>query len=173
MADREADIYDLFATPRRPRVDLLIRGIHNRMVNCKDDADSPDSTPNFEALNRKRSPLNAPFGEEIELNNITNWRNQHLWDAIHKSPIKGELTVQLQRANDRPPRQAVLTIRYKTLEILPPKNRKHTPSLKPIPVQVVLAEEKNPPPGDRFAESLLLFSSVVSLIIYGFICVSH
>ena len=33
IADREADIYDLLATPRRPGSDLLIRAAHNRRVN--------------------------------------------------------------------------------------------------------------------------------------------
>ena len=33
VADREADIYDLFALPRRPGSELLIRGTHNRRVN--------------------------------------------------------------------------------------------------------------------------------------------
>jgi hypothetical protein len=33
VADREADIYDLFAMPRRPGSDLLIRATHNRRVN--------------------------------------------------------------------------------------------------------------------------------------------
>jgi len=33
VADSEADIYDLFALPRRPGSDLLIRGTHNRRVD--------------------------------------------------------------------------------------------------------------------------------------------
>jgi len=33
VADREADIYDLLATPRRPGSDLLIRATHNRRVD--------------------------------------------------------------------------------------------------------------------------------------------
>jgi len=32
VADREADIYDLFAEPRREKVDILIRAAHNRRV---------------------------------------------------------------------------------------------------------------------------------------------
>jgi hypothetical protein len=33
VADSEADIFDLFATPRRPGADYLIRGTHNRRVD--------------------------------------------------------------------------------------------------------------------------------------------
>ncbi|MEM2145658.1 MAG: IS4 family transposase, partial [Candidatus Jordarchaeaceae archaeon] len=137
VADREADIYDLFTAPRRPGVDLLIRGTHNRRVNCQNDAYSPNPNPHFKAPNRKRSPKKAPFEGENQPN--------HLWDAARQSPIKGELAIQLHRANERPPRQAILTIRYQTLKILPPQNRRNS-SLKPVPVQVVLAEEKNAPP---------------------------
>lgn len=35
VADSEADIYDLFAAPRRGGADLLIRGTHNRRVNAR------------------------------------------------------------------------------------------------------------------------------------------
>lgn len=156
VADREADIYDLFAAPRRPGVDLLIRGTHNRRVNCKSDADSPDSTPHFKAPNRKKSPKKAPPEDEKERN--------HLWDAIHKSPIKGELTIQLQRANERQPRQATLAIRYQTLEIIPPRNRRHNPSLKPVPVQVVLAEEKNAPLGEAPLRWMLITTLPVTTL---------
>jgi hypothetical protein len=34
VADSEADIFDLFATPRRPGAELLIRGTHNRRVDA-------------------------------------------------------------------------------------------------------------------------------------------
>ena len=33
VADREADIFDLFASPRRPHSDLLIRATHNRRIS--------------------------------------------------------------------------------------------------------------------------------------------
>jgi Transposase DNA-binding/Transposase Tn5 dimerisation domain len=37
VADREADIYDLFAAPRQPNAKLLIRATHNRRVRQTDD----------------------------------------------------------------------------------------------------------------------------------------
>ena len=40
IADREADIYALFAAPRPPRAHLLIRGTHNRAVTAADEADA-------------------------------------------------------------------------------------------------------------------------------------
>lgn len=108
IADREADIYDLFATDRRPGSNLLIRASHNRRVS-------------HEA--------------------------RYLWEAIRQSPLKGQLTVELRRKDDQPPRKATLTVRYTTLSIHPPRNRKRRASLKPIEVQVILVEEESPPPG--------------------------
>jgi len=108
IADREADIYDLFAAPRQPGVHLLIRAAHNRRVS-------------HEA--------------------------RYLWDAIRQSPVRGQLTIELRRKEDQPPRQATLTVRYTTLAIHPPRHHRRRASLRPIPLQVILAEEENPPPG--------------------------
>lgn len=106
IADREADIYDLFALPRRPGVHLLIRATHNRRVE-------------HEA--------------------------RYLWEAIRQSPPQGELTLQLQRKDDQPPRRATLTLRYLRLAIHPPRHHRRRAGLKPIPLGVVLAQEEHPP----------------------------
>lgn len=107
VADREADIYDLFATPRRAGVHLLIRATHNRLV---DDA------------------------------------ARYLWAAIKQSPVQGQVTIELRRKDNQPPRQATLTVRYAGLAIQPPRNRKGRAALQSIPLQVVLAREENAPP---------------------------
>ena len=107
VADREADIYDLFAMPRRAGVHLLIRATHNRLVD-------------HEA--------------------------HHLWDAIGQSPTRGQLTVELQRKDEQAPRQATLTVRYASLAIQPPHNRRGRAALRPIPMQVILAREEDAPP---------------------------
>ena len=84
VADREADIYDLFAHPRRPGSHLLIRVKPARGV---------------------RHP------------------ERLLGPAVRSSPARGTMAVELRRADDRPPRQAVLTIRFLALEVAPPANR--------------------------------------------------
>lgn len=108
IADREADIYDLFAAPRRRGSHLLVRAAYNRRVKHPD---------------------------------------RYLWDAIEKSPPQGQLTIDLRRMDDKPPRKATLTVRFMTLEIEPPCNRPKRASFKSIPLQVILAREENPPPG--------------------------
>jgi hypothetical protein len=117
VADREADMYDLFAAPRKGGVELLIRASHNRRVH-------------HEA--------------------------RYLWDAIRSTPPCGQLVVELKRSDDRPPRQAQLTLRFASLEIEPPVHHRKRGRLKPILVQVVLAEEEGPPAGAEAVCWLLL-----------------
>jgi hypothetical protein len=122
VADREADFYDLFATPRRPGHDLLIRAKSRRRIR-----------------------------HEARL----------LGHGIATRPSGGQLRVKLPRANGRPGRTAPLVLRYGTFAIEPPSthpDRKHLPAL---PVTVVLAEERNPPPGVAPVRWLLLSTLTV------------
>ena len=120
VADREADIYDLLATPRRPGSELLIRATHNRRVSHQ---------------------------------------AHYLWDAVVQSPVRGELSLQLNRKDNQPPRKATLTVRYTTLAIHPPRHRLSKEHSEPVPVQVILAQEENPPP-DLTPVRWLLFTTL-------------
>jgi hypothetical protein len=40
IADREADIYDFFAAPRRPGAELLVRATHNRRIEDTDEGEA-------------------------------------------------------------------------------------------------------------------------------------
>lgn len=107
VADREADMYDLFALPRRPGEHLLIRGSRDRRVDHE---------------------------------------TGYLESAIRDFPVCDQRTIELRRKADQPARQATLSIRYATLAIHPPRHHRRRASLDPIPLQVVLVEEENPPP---------------------------
>ncbi|WP_199320791.1 hypothetical protein [Leptolyngbya sp. FACHB-261] len=72
VADREADIYDLFALPRRPASHLLIRVTHNRRVD-------------HEA--------------------------RYLHQSLEQTPVSGEISVAVPRQEQRPERQAKLSLR--------------------------------------------------------------
>jgi len=107
VADREADLYDLFALPRRPGSDLLIRASQNRRVD-------------------------AAAGL--------------VWDALRAAPVAGELTVDVPRHDDQPARTARLRLRWRSLAWQPPRHRKGgRAQLAPLPLQVLLAEEVEPP----------------------------
>ena len=129
MADREADIYDLFALPRREGSHLLIRMSYNRCVESID------------------SPMDSPMDSH---------ETKYLWESVRESPVLGEVTIEIGRRGDQPPRKATLTIRVANLCICPPTNRPDRASLSSIPVYMVLAEEYDAPSGVKPACWLLL-----------------
>ncbi len=118
VADREADIYELFAQPRRPGAELLIRAYHERVVKTGED------------------------GEEIAT----------ISQAIAQVKPCGKITLELKRTPRRKPRKATITVRYAQLEIQPPYGK----DLKPISINVILAEEENPPFNKKPVRWLLL-----------------
>jgi hypothetical protein len=110
VADREADFYDLFAAPRRPRSHLLIRAKPRRRVR------------HVQRL---------------------------LGQAVRAATAAGTMTVDLRRGDDRPPRQAVLTIRFATLDVAPPSTHPRRKQLPHLRLTAILAEEETPPPGTQ------------------------
>lgn len=106
VADREADIFDLFAAPRRPGADLLVRAAHDRAL-----AESA----------------------------------ARLWETIRTVPAWGTHPLTLRRGDDRPPREAVLTLRATTVTLLPPRHHPQRATLTPVTVSLVLATEEAPP----------------------------
>jgi len=117
VADREADIYDLFALPRPPHADLLIRATHNRRI-----------------------------GEDT----------RYLWEAVQAAPVGDVVPVAVGRRADRPPREALLTVRWTPVTLLPPRHRLGRAGLSPVPVMALLAEEPVPPIGEPPIRWLLL-----------------
>ena len=122
VADREADIYELFALPRREGSEFLIRASHPRGVK--------------------------QTATELEI--------ESLQQAIEKTAVCGELTLELQRTPKRKPRTATLTVRFTSLELQPPQQHPQRSNLKPVRVQVVWAIEEMPPVGEKAIAWLLL-----------------
>lgn len=110
VADREADFYDLFAVPRRPKVDLLVR------------------------ICREARSVEHPLG--------------YLKDALAAAPWAGELAVQVPRSRKHMCRTARLSVRFTSLAILPPNQRRHHRG-KRIPLSFVVVEEIDPSPTEK------------------------
>lgn len=89
-------------------------------------------------------------------NRKVNSKEKYLLETIRKSSLKGKITVELKRGDDHSGRKAVLNIRYGEIEILPPKNRRKSPSLKPVRLYAILGEETKPPSGEKGVYWLLL-----------------
>jgi len=119
VADRAADIFDLFARPRPPHSDLLIRAAHNRRV----DVAPPDPAP----------PGAAAAAD--------------LWPTVRAAAPLGLLAAAIPRADGRPARDATLTVRAAALALRPPRHHRERAALAPVPVAAVLAAEEAPPAG--------------------------
>ena len=120
VADREADIYGLFAKPRRKGSHLLIRAAQNRRVKKGNG--------------------------EID----------KLFETVAQVEPCGTKTLELQRTPQRKARKATLTVRFTTLELQPPQASQESQSQPGIKVQAILAEEENPPLGEKAISWLLL-----------------
>jgi Transposase DNA-binding/Transposase Tn5 dimerisation domain len=81
--------------------------------------------------------------------------DQYLENALKNSPPRGQFNLVLPRADDRPSRTAVLTLRWMTLLISPPRNQRPRIKLPPQSLQFLLAEEEHPPQGQKRVRWLL------------------
>jgi hypothetical protein len=127
IADREADLSDLFAQPRPLGKELLIRAKHDRRLHTKPKAEA-----------------------------------EHLWERIRQTPAAVIVAFEVPRTLAHPARATTLAIRFATLTIAPPKPKKNHLVWKPLPLQVVLAEEVDPPEGETAVSWLLLTTMPVT-----------
>lgn len=117
VGDRESDLYDLFAMPRKSRTDLLVR------------------------VRDRRRRVEHPA--------------KYLGDAIRESPARCEITVEIPRADGRPPRQATLTLRWEELTVCRPVNHLGEAPEEPVKLWFLSAREGAPPPGQSPIDWLL------------------
>jgi len=121
VADREADIYSLFALAEREKSDFLVRAAQNR--NTKSGMVCAEVIPLFEAM--------------------------------RQTPVIGQLSLELQRTPRRVARRAILEVKISKLWLqAPATNQPFLPEA--LEVQVILAQEVNPPQGEKAICWLLL-----------------
>jgi len=87
-----------------------------------------------------------------------------LHHAIRQVQISGTVTLEVSRHPERKARSAELSISFATLELHPPQSRPKSEGLEPIAVQVILAEELNPPKGETPISWLLLTTLPVNTL---------
>jgi hypothetical protein len=81
--------------------------------------------------------------------------DRYLENALKNSPPRGQFSLELPRADDRPSRTAVLTLRWMTLLVSPPSNQRPRSKHPPQSLQFLLAEEEHPPQGQKRVRWLL------------------
>ena len=100
--------------------------------------------PNSELLIRAKH--NRRINHELKL----------LKEAIVQTPSTGQLTISVPRKDDKPSRNASLTIRYANFTFPTPSNRLKTARSNKINLNVISAREENPPTGSKPINWLLL-----------------
>ena len=70
-----------------------------------------------------------------------------LGKAVRAAASAGTMTVDLRRGDDRPAREAVLTIRFATVDIAPPSTHPRRKELPYLRLTAILVEEESPPQG--------------------------
>lgn len=141
VADREADIYDLFAQTRRPGGELLIRAVQDRRV----------------------SAVGVEAGEADE--------TTQLWQALERLEPAGTLSVEVDRRGNTPSRTALLSVCHSQLEIQPPHHHRGRAKLRSIPLSAVLAREEGPPVDIKPIRWLILTTLSVTTLAQALQCV--
>lgn len=67
--------------------------------------------------------------------------------VVAAQPVLGQHVITVPRADERPTRQATLSIRVAFMELEPPRHAKNRSQLPRVPVWVIEAREENPPAG--------------------------
>lgn len=111
----------------------------------------------FDLFNLKR-PENSHFLIRGTHNRKVDHCAQYLHLAIRQIEPKGTLTVEVKRSPEHSARIAILTIRFTSVEIQVPSHHIGRKQLKPVKLQVILAEEENPPTGTNPISWLLITS---------------
>jgi hypothetical protein len=117
IADREADMYDLFAAQRAAKLHLLIRAVQDRRIEHS---------------------------------------ASRLQQAVLDQVPAGQMELEVGRQGERAPRQAILSIRYLNVSILPPHHGVHRKEDQPVSVWAILAQEQATPPGEQAIDWWLL-----------------
>jgi hypothetical protein len=121
--------------------------------------------------------LPRPAQHEVLIRASHNRRVQaeerYLWEAVRAAPVGDVVPVLVGRRPDRQPREALLTLRWTAVTLLPPRHRAREEGLEPIPLVAILAEEPVPPAGEPPIRWLLLTSLRVQTGEDALTCVRH
>ncbi len=132
VQDREADIFDLLAAPRRSRLHLLIRACQSRRVELVDADGQPQGV------------------------------YMRLMAAIERTPVSSTMVVTVPRKPGQPEREARLSVQYCAVNIQPPVSGLTRKSDTPQAVTLVRALEVEPPTGAEPIHWLLLTTMPVA-----------
>lgn len=145
VADREADIFEMFAEPKGENEFMLIRATRERCLEVADDAQDEDEDEDEEGV-----PEEDVTTEDKQV-------HTHLLAAVAAAPVVGGFDLQLKHGSTkRTPREARIALRVCQVLVKPPAHGVHDPGLQPVALTAVLAEEIDPPEKQKPISWLLL-----------------
>ncbi|MEI7881766.1 MAG: IS4 family transposase [bacterium] len=138
VCDREADIYEFFEESAGLKAPVLVRARIDRTISKGDASITSGGTT--------------------------------LWRHMAEQPIAGSIAIKVplrrksKQHQERAPRTALISIRFGSFQLIPPRNlvynRDKTPP--PLPMFAVYAVETNPPEGVEPVEWMLLTNLAVT-----------
>jgi hypothetical protein len=133
IQDREGDVFDFLAAPRRPTTHLLVRASQPRVVKLPAPTDPSAGEPPSPAGDGGRGTL---------------------FEVAGAAPLVTTMTVRVGRKTGQPEREVELAVRATLVWVQPPA-RKGVVQV-PQPLWVVVARETEPHPGAPALEWVLL-----------------
>jgi hypothetical protein len=111
----------------------------------------------FDLFVQKRRP-HCDLLVRAAYNRCVDEEAKHLFAAVEQAELAGIKTLPLRSHNRTGGREVTLAVRFKTVTLKPPNYRK---DLNPVTLQVVLAQEVDPPAGEKALRWVLLTSCEV------------
>jgi hypothetical protein len=149
VADREGDLYDLFAAPRRHGVELLVRAAQDRRVRHVPNEDDIRAETSVLAAKKKAAKKNEEPSEVARL-----------WTVMTSKKVQATWEVELSRRGGKNARTACVHVRFCEVKLQPPKARAKEKAAE-IPVYAVLLQEVKPAKTEEAVEWLLLTTKPV------------
>ena len=87
---------------------------------------------------------------------LTDGKNQHLFEAVRAQPVLHNYPLHVQATATRSEREALLSVRFTTVTLRPPKRPQGSPDLPALTIGIVEAVEAQPPTGQKAIHWLLL-----------------
>jgi hypothetical protein len=89
---------------------------------------------------------------------------RYLWAAVRQAAVAGQRVVEVHRRDGHAARQAILSVRFVRLSIVPPRHHLGRGQLQPVELTAILAEEDSAPVGVEPICWLLLTSLAVATL---------
>lgn len=143
VGDRESDMYQFLAAPRRPNTYVLVRACRDRCLETEPEPEQPSQDDSEEP------PLMVEDDEHQQ--------PRKLLDAIAQTAPAGEYVLLLRSGKDHPSREARIQVRFRQVTLRPPKGAKlNGENLPPVALTVIKAREIDPPDEKEAISWLLL-----------------